>query len=247
MRDYRSNCKLSVSFKRGSMTSEQIAEIEGKLNYTFVDKELLVTAFTHSSYANAQGCACGDICDNGRMAFLGDAILDMIVSKYLYKAFPDSGNGDMSYMRSDLVSRNGLAPIVEKLKIEDCLQVVANSKLSAHSLGDLFEAIVCAIYLDGGFVSAERFVLNLFSNAFNSLHKSKQKDSKTLLQEYCQSLKPRKSITYVQSGRSGTDNNPLYRYDLLIDDVYMCSGEGPSKKAAEQDAAKKIVTKWRID
>lgn len=235
---------LTVSFLWGIMTSEQINAIENKLNYTFSDKRLLITAFTHSSYANAQ---CYVVGDNGRMAFLGDAILDMIVSKYLYKTFPDSDNGDMSYMRSDLVSRNGLAPIVDKLKIEDCLQVVANSKLSAHALGDLFEAIVCAIYLDGGFVSAEKFVLNLFSDAFSSLHKSKQKDSKTLLQEYCQSLKPRKTVAYVQSGRSGTDNNPIYRYDLLIDNVYMCSGEGPSKKSAEQDAAKKLVTKWRID
>lgn len=230
-----------------AMTYEQIAQIESKLNYTFLNKQLLITAFTHSSYANAQRDREGVICDNERMAFFGDAILGMIVSKYLYATFPDSGNGDMSYMRSDLVSRSGLAPIIGKMNLAECLRTVVGSKLSAHALGDLFEAIVCAVYLDGGFASAEQFVLRAFAGSLASIDKSKQKDSKTLLQEYCQALKPQKTISYVQSGRSGTDNNPIYKYDLYVDDVYMCSGVGSSKKSAEQDAAKKLVTKWRID
>lgn len=232
------------------MTSEQIKEIENKLQYEFSDKQLLVTAFTHSSYANVEHDKNKRYIENyERMAFWGDAILRMVVAEYLYDVFPDKNKGEMSYMCSGLVSREGLFPVIENLGLTKHLQIVtaANDKLSEHLCADLYEAVVCAIYRDGGYSSARKFILNNLSSALHGVNSVRQKDSKTILQEYCQGQQPQKIVTYVQAGRTGTDNNPTYIIDLLIDNEYECSGQGSSKKSAEQDAAKKLVTKWRID
>lgn len=227
------------------MTSEQIAQVESVLQYTFSDKQLLVTAFTHSSYANATSAQ-----DNERLEFLGDAILDMVVSQYLCDKFSARSVGALSTMRANIVSAEGLRPIVNQLGIIKFLQVgygAANIKNSSKKLeANLYEAIVAAIYLDSGFDNVKRFVLRTLEPSLNAVGISEQKDSKTLLQEYC--LKHKKSLPkYVETERLGSDNAPIYKYDLYIDGVYMCSGQGSSKKSAEQDAAKKLVTKWRID
>lgn len=227
------------------MTAEQISLIENRLHYTFCDKQLLITAFSHSSYAKQ----CG-VKDNERLEFLGDAVLDMVVSKYLCCKFYDCAVGSSSTMRASIVSAEGLRPVVDELDVL-CFLQVANGASSIKSVSkkiesNLYEAIVAAIYLDGGLHSAEQFILSTLAASLDSLSNTEQKDSKTLLQEYCQKYK--KSVPkYVISERSGTDNNPTYKYDLYVDDVYMCSGVGSSKKIAEQDAARKLVTKWRID
>lgn len=227
------------------MTTEQLEVIENKIGYAFVDRQLLATAFTHSSYAKRLGLR-----DNERMEFLGDAILDMVVSEYLFARFPDCDAGELSTMRSNVVSSEALRPVVCALDVVRHLQV-ANGALSAKQKSkkieaDLYESIVSAIYLDGGLDAAKRFILATLSPLLSSVGKAEQKDSKTLLQEYCQGHKiPNPEYRLAQ--RIGADNCPTYKYDLYVNDVYMCSGEGSSKKAAEQDAAKKLVTEWRID
>lgn len=226
------------------MTAEQIARIESSLNYTFSDKQLLITAFTHSSFANAEFARNGGahITDNARMSFLGDAILGLIVSKYLYDSV-DYSKGKMSYIRSHLVSGGGLSQVVKKLNVTQYLLAASGFVLSDHFCGDLFEAIVCAVYLDGGYDAAAEFVLDKLSGELDLIESEEFKDSKTLLQEFCQSCNPKKSVTYRHMGRSGADNKPTYKCDLFIDEVYVCSGEGPSKKSAEQIAAKECLKK----
>ena len=228
------------------MTSNQIAQIESILQYTFTDKQLLTTAFTHSSYAKQS-----NVKDNERMEFLGDAILDMVVSEYLFGKFDDCEAGDLSTMRTNIVSAEALRSVVNDLNILQYLQVgngASNIKTASEKIkSNLYEAIVAAIYQDSGFESAKEFVLRTLKSLLDEPSKVKHKDSKTILQEYCQGLKPQKTVTYVQAERAGTDNNPTYTIDLYIDNEYECSGQGSSKKSAEQDVAKKIVTKWRID
>lgn len=230
------------------MLSSHIAEIEKVLNYVFLDKGLLITAFTHSSYANAERSKGDAVQSYERMAFLGDAVLKTVVARCLYDNFPSKGKGELSYMCSGLVSREALAPVVEDLKLTNYLRMTANfGELSEHLCADLYEAIVCAIFLDGGFEPAKQFVLRTLNCLLQQADKVKHKDCKTLLQEYCQSLQPQKTVTYVLAGKSGADNSPTYKIDLYVDDEYMCSGVGASKKSAEQNCAKKLVTEWRID
>ncbi len=226
------------------MTEEQIAQIEERLHYSFLDKRLLVTAFTHSSYANELKTR-----DNERMEFLGDAILDMVVSEYLFERFKNCSVGVLSTMRSNIVSAKALRPIVDELDILIFLQVSNGSNIKNVSKkieSNLYEAIVAAIYLDGGFASAKSFILRTLLPLLSSMTSTEQKDGKTLLQEYCSKHKM-SAPRYVLAGRIGKDNNPTYKCDLYINDEYVCSGEGTSKKNAEQEAAEKIVTKWRIN
>lgn len=226
------------------MDTNKIQEIELKLQYAFNNKQLLEQAFTHSSYANLENVA-----DNERMEFFGDAILEYVTSEYLFTHFSKSSEGELSAMRAKLVSADGLYPIVDKLGLMPYLLVAnnsgANGELSHKIAANLFEAILCAIYLDGNLDSAREFVLRVMGASLQNAASTLKKDSKTLLQEYCQ--KNKLSIEYRSVGREGPDNKPIFRNALYIDGKLVSDGEGASKKAAEQDAAHKIVTKWRID
>ena len=217
-------------------------EIESKLNYTFKNKALLTQAFTHSSYANASSTQ-----DNERMEFVGDAILGYVVSEYLFAHYSDKSAGELSAMKSRIVSADGLRPIVDKLTLLDYLRVAngeASVKQSRKIAANLFEAVLCAIYLDGGMSCARQFVLNFLAEPMNNAAKA-SKDDKTLLYEYCQLKKL--AIEYKLLERIGPDDKPSFKYALLIDGKQVSEGVGPNIKAAEQQAAHKIVEEWRID
>ena len=226
------------------MDESKIKQIESKLQYAFGNRRLLEQAFTHSSYGNQENVA-----DNERMEFLGDAILGYITSEQLFASFATSSEGDMSAMRAKLVSAESLRKIVNKLYFIQYLQIVngsgANSELSHKTEANLFEAILGAIYLDGGMSCAKEFVLRTLGDDLLNASKTLKKDPKTLLQEYCQ--KNRYTLEYKSTGRSGPDNKPIFKYALYINGKAESFGEGASKKAAEQDAASKIVKEWRIE
>lgn len=226
------------------MDDKQIKEIESKLNYSFANKQLLRQAFTHSSYANVEKVA-----DNERMEFFGDAILEYIVSEYLFENHPKLNAGELSAIRSNVVSAKGLRPIIDKLDLMQYLQVASGAvtikKASRKIEANLFEAILCAIYLDGGLHCAKQFVLRVMDDTLRNADTMLVKDSKTLLQEYCQ--KNKMSLQYKLLKRSGPDNNPKFEYALYIDNKQVTVGVGSNIKAAEQDAADKIVQEWRID
>lgn len=226
------------------MDTNKIQEIERILQYSFENKKLLEQAFTHSSYANLENVA-----DNERMEFFGDAILEYLSSEYLFANFEKCSEGELSAMRAKLVSAEGLYPIVDKLGLMQYLIVATNSglngELSRKTAANLFEATLCAIYLDGGIGSAREFVLRVMGQSLQNAVLTLKKDSKTLLQEHCQ--KNKLSIEYKSVGREGPDNKPIFKVALYVDGNCVSDGEGLSKKAAEQDAAHKIVTKWRID
>ena len=226
------------------MDAIKIREIERKLQYTFNNKKLLEQAFTHSSYGNQE-----KVKDNERMEFFGDAILGYITSEQLFASFESSSEGSLSAMRSRLVSAECLSKIVDKLGLVQYLQIVngsgANSELSHKTEANLFEAILCAIYLDGGVSCAKEFVSRTMGDSLQNAAETLKKDSKTLLQEYCQ--KQKYSLEYKSVGRRGPDNKPTFKYALYINGKVVSCGEGASKKAAEQDAASKIVKEWRIE
>lgn len=215
--------------------------IESKLNYTFKNKALLAQAFTHSSYANEQ-----QVEDNERLEFVGDAILGYVVSEYLFDSYPDKSAGELSAMKARIVSADGLRPVVDKLALTEHLRVANGDvvKTSRKIAANLFEATLAAIYIDGGLPSARKFVLRVLKSSLSSVPTA-LKDDKTLLYEYCQMKKL--AIEYKLIERSGTDDKPNFRYALFVDGKQVSEGSGPNIKAAEQQAAHKIVEEWRID
>ena len=226
------------------MDTSKIQEIERKLHYTFNNKLLLEQAFTHSSYGNQE-----NVPYNERMEFLGDAVLGHITSEHLFINFENSTEGELSAMRAQLVSAESLSKIVKKLDLMQYLRIVngsgANGELSHKTEANLFEAVLCAIYLDGGMSRVKEFVLRTMGDGMRDAKETLKKDAKTLLQEYCQQRKY--TLEYRSVGRSGPDNNPTFKYALYINGKEVSQGVGASKKSAEQDAASKIVKEWGIN
>ncbi len=143
-----------------------VEEVERKLNYIFQNKKLLKRAFVHTSYAVRKRVG-----DNERLEFFGDAILDMLVSDYLFKKFPQCDAGDLSMMRSKIVSAEGLRPVVEDLGILDYLIFYGScvKALSRKIEANLYEAVLCAIYLDGGMDSARNFVMRTLKEKMDTV------------------------------------------------------------------------------
>ncbi|MCM1194915.1 MAG: ribonuclease III [Corallococcus sp.] len=226
------------------MTDIELREIENKIGYRFNDKLLLLQAFTHSSYANV-----ANVSDNERLEFLGDAVLELAVSEYLYENCRAHSAGELSTMRSNIVSADGLKPFVEEMDILQYLRVSSGAQViksvSKKLAANLFEAVLGAIYIDGGIDCARKYVSELIVKRLSDYPSSVRKDCKTLLQEYCQKNKLSTPV-YKMTDKSGSDNQPTYVFDLYVDGKPVSTGRGTSKKAAEQNAAEKIVVKWRI-
>lgn len=219
------------------MKGLDVALIEEKLGYTFQNKNYIEQAFVHSSYARAE-----KIADNERMEFFGDAILDAIVAEYIYQKYPSYNAGQLSGARAIIVSSKGLKPVVEELGILDSLIVVSGSNIRAIShkiAANLYEAVLCAIYLDGGLAAAKAFVLRTLQKRMDDVGQNLKKDYKTTVQEYCQERKLR--VEYREESRTGPDHRPTFCYSLWIDGKKVSDGSGSSKPNAEQDAACKFV------
>ena len=221
-----------------------VENVQKAIGYRFSREQLLCQAFVHSSFGNAE---C--LPDNERMEFLGDSVLGLVVSEFLYLKFPQFDDGKLSKAKSAIVSAEGLKPIVQQLGILRYLSVAVGAdnikKKSKKIEANLYEAVVGAIYLDGGWENAKSFVLRTLTNVLNNFSLTDIHDYKTPLQEYCQQNK--KEIKYVFESKVGSDNNPTFNYSLYVGGKKVSQGTGASKKAAEQDAARKIVEKWRIE
>lgn len=220
------------------MTSEQIAQIESILQYTFADKRLLITAFTHSSYANEINGQ-----DNERMEFLGDAILGMVVSEYLYDKYVDCKVGVLSAMRSNIVSAEGLRPIVDGVDIVRYLQVgrgaadIANQSQKIDS--SLYEAVTAAIFLDGGIAAAKSFIMRTLEPSLSNLNVYDCIDCISTLKIIRD--KSHKSQPVYDTIKSGPDHKPVFTCLLSIDGEIVSEGKGHNKSEASQDAARKYL------
>ena len=207
------------------------AEVENILNYSFKDKKLLQKALTHSSYSNEHRVE-----SNERLEFLGDAVVEFIITEILYRGFKGR-EGDLSKIRALVVSEKPLSEAIDKLGLAQfLLKGVGESRNATESKAikcDMFEAIVGAIYLDGGIVAAKKFfnlaVGDIIENI--KLHGFVD-DSKSKLQE---SL-PQAKIVYSTT-KTGADHMPIYKTTVFVNDVKCGTGQGSNKKTAEEQAA----------
>ncbi len=219
-------------------------ELEKKLNYRFNNISLLENALTHSSYANENKSE--GMSSNERLEFLGDSVLGVITAKYLYSMEPAMPEGRMTRLRAELVCEQSLYGVAADLKLGEYLRMGRGEaknggRKRASILADVVEAIIAAIYLDGGFEPAETFIKANILNP-ESIEAHHSADYKTELQELVQQ-KAGQVLTYIPAGESGPDHDKLFAAKVSLNGEVIGEGKGRTKKEAEQAAACKALKK----
>lgn len=212
-------------------------EFQKVIGYEFRQTGLLQQALTHSSYANEKRMKKHS--DNERLEFLGDAVLEIISSEYLYHHFPDLPEGELTKMRASLVCEPTLAYCTKELHLGEYLLLGrgedrTGGRKRSSILSDALEAVIGAIYLDGGFANAKEFIHRFILNDIE--HKQLFYDSKTILQEIVQS-RYEESLTYELLKEEGPDHNKCFEVRALVGTAEIGRGTGRTKKGAEQAAA----------
>lgn len=218
-----------------------MTRLEKNIGYTFKNKALLSLALTHSSYANEKKDAAGS---NERLEFLGDSVLSLIVSEYIYGCFPDLPEGELTKIRASLVCEGSLCAFSKELEVGEFLllgkgEQQNGGRTRSSILADAFEAILAAVYLDGGMAPARRHVLAFIEREIKTHHEHFA-DYKTVLQEIIQ-RNPEEILTYVLAGESGPDHDKTFTVHVMLNSNKIGTGVGHSKKQAEQLAAKQAL------
>lgn len=226
---------------------EHVKMLEKNIGYVYKNKIYGLTAITHSSYAYEHGKK--GFSSNERMEFLGDSVLNFIITNRLFKEVSDMPEGEMSKMRASVVSEASLSSCAKKLKLGDFLLLGKGEKLMGGAkrnsiLADAMEAIIGSLYLDSGLGAAEEFVHKYLNENYEKAIKGTLfSDFKTKLQEEVQK-KGAYTINYAVTKESGPDHNKTFTTVVLINDRIMGEGTGKTKKEAEQNAAGDALEKW---
>lgn len=230
---------------RMRMSREELLEgIEKALDYRFSNREHLVEALTHRSFVNeSRGSVCRD---NQRLEFFGDAVLGLLVSRRLLSRFPSMGEGDLSRFRASLVDESALAGIAEGIDLGKFLflgrgEEKTGGRKKKSILSDGLEALMAAVYLDGGIEAAEQLVDRFFGPLLESIEiDAIGRDNKTRFQELCHALYG-KAPQYVLEDISGPDHDRSFLVTACIGETCLGRGVGKSKKEAEQAAAREAL------
>lgn len=219
-------------------------QIEKIINYKFNNKSLLFKSFKHRSFLAITNESY--IESNERFEFLGDSILGQVTTDFLFHKYPEQTEGTLSQMKSILVSRSVLSDICHDLGLGEYLLIdkgeeKTGGKKRLSNLANLYEAIIGALYLDGGYKPAEQFIIkSLLNKSKDILNKKKHYNYKSILLEYSQS-KGLGSPLYKTVNESGPDHAKFFVIQVSINDEQKASGEGLSKKLAEQNAARNLI------
>ena len=228
--------------------------LQERIGYRFGDVRYLERAITHSSYSNETGARNHHLLCNERLEFLGDSVLSLVVSNYLYTHFSEYPEGTLTRIRSAVVCEAALASFAEKIGLGEFLMLGRGEAQNGGAekpaiLADAFEALLAAIYLDAGaedgMKSVASFLLPLVKSAMDVLPEmgDVRIDSKSRLQEFIQQDREQKDVLeYRLVGESGPDHNKTFTVDLYLGANCIGSGKGHSKKAAEQAAAKAALS-----
>lgn len=226
--------------------------LQAALGYRFRDQALLNEAITHKSYVNEQkDVACQD---NERLEFLGDAVLSLVISEYLASRLPDSTEGALSKLKAQLVSESSLERVARRLQLGGYLKLGRGEELShgrekSSLLADAVEAILAAVYLDGGFEASREVTLHIFATEVGQVglraHHAGAEDYKTQFQEWCQ--KRYDTLPHYKTIReSGPDHDKCFDVEVAIRGEVVGAGSGRSKKEAEQQAARQALERARM-
>ena len=217
------------------------SKLEEQVGYTFKNKELLKTALTHTSYAYEK-----NVQSNEKLEFLGDSILEFISSVYLYSNYSNLKEGEMTKVRAQVVCEESLYKIAKSHDFSDFLRLGKSEKMSGGKiktaiLADSVEAVIAAMYLDGGLEPAEKFIIKNLKEEIKIASKNVgQKDYKTVLQEILQKHGD-VDIKYNIIKETGPDHDKVFEAEVLYNKKVLAEGTGKSKKHAEMEAAKHAI------
>ncbi len=223
------------------LTQEDIKKFEQVIGYTFRDKALILQALTHSSFVNEQ--KINKTPDYERLEFLGDAVLEMISSAYLFRTFPEKKEGEMSKIRASLVCEGALAYDAEALKLKEYIQLgkgeeATGGRNKESIIADVMEAVIGALFLDGGIEQSKRFIDTYVLSNIDAVQMFV--DSKSLLQEMVQG-ENLGTVRYEICGESGPEHDKIFEVRVFVDEKNLGEGTGKTKKAAEQKAAYEAI------
>ncbi len=227
------------------LNNEKVSKLEDTINYHFKDRSLLANALTHSSYANEKHWEKS--CCNERLEFLGDAVLELASSEFLFKKMENVQEGELTKVRASMVCEPALAYCARDIKLEQYIMLGRGEDLTGGRnrdsiQSDAFEAVIGAIYLDGGLTNAKEFVYNFVMNDLEN--KVLFYDSKTIFQEKIQKA-GKGTIEYKLISESGPDHDKHFTEAVYVNGKFYGQGEGHTKKAAEQRAAYNALLKIR--
>lgn len=222
------------------LKQEMIRELEEIIGYQFQKKELLVQALTHSSFSNEQ--KINKYANYERLEFLGDAVLELLSSQFFFENYPDMSEGDMTQKRSSMVCEPALAFCARDLSLGKYVLLGKGEEATGGRerdsiISDVMEAVLGAIYLDGGFEKAQHFVQKFILSDLEN--KQLFYDSKTILQEKVQ--KAGKQLVYALVDESGPEHNKIFTVEARLDGKVVGTGQGRNKKAAQQKAAYQVL------
>lgn len=220
-----------------------MTDLQNKIGYQFKNPALLNEALTHSSYANEHKSQ--HIKYNERLEFLGDSVLSIVVSDYIYKNCPELPEGELTKLRASLVCEKSLYEFAKKIDLGKYLILSKGERNNGGAdrpsiLSDAFEALIAAIYIDGGIAPASKHILNFVIPAIKNSKKKKINDYKTTLQEIIQK-NPGEKLEYVLVRESGPDHNKHFVVEVHLNSNVIGKGGGRSKKEAEQQAAREAL------
>ncbi len=222
-----------------------IEELEQTIGYVFTEKKLIINALTHSSYSNENKHRDKSVTDNERLEFLGDSVLSIITSEYLYSLNSTFNEGDLTKTRAAVVCENSLYDFASKISLGDYI-LLGHGEVLTHGRGrksivaDAFEALLAALYLDGGMEAAKEFLIPFIVEATEQTIKTGNGDYKSFLQRIVQQT-PEEILEYRLISEEGPPHNRWFTFRVYLNSNFLGEGSGKSKRAAEQEAAKEAL------
>ena len=216
--------------------------LENRIGYRFKERELLERALTHSSYSNESGLKNHHMLCNERLEFLGDSVLSIITSNYLYRMFSDCPEGELTRMRAEVVCERALSGYSESIGLGEYLllgigEEKNNGRQRKSILADAFEALLAAIYLDSGMEQVKAFLLPRLVRMLDTVSKKGIEDYKSMLQRIVQQT-PEEKLFYTEKGEEGPPHDRIFHFEVYLNSNLLGTGKGRTKREAEQQAAK---------
>ncbi len=226
-------------------------QLEEEIGYVFSDKNLIKTALVHSSYSNENKYKDKTIVDNERLEFLGDSVLSIITSEYLFSLNSAFSEGDLTKTRAAVVCENSLYNFASKISLGDYIllgrgEVLTHGRGRKSIIADAFEALLAALYLDGGMETAKNFLLPFIEEGVDMTIKTGNGDYKSMLQKIVQQT-PEEILEYRLISEEGPPHNRWFTFSVYLNSNFLGEGSGKSKRAAEQEAAKEALKKLGED
>ena len=229
-----------------NLRKKELVEFENAAGISFNNIELIDTALTHSSYANQKGLKYND--HNERLEFLGDSVLSMVISEHLYKKYRSRPEGKLTRIRAAIVCEATLAETARKICLNNYLLIgkgeeMSNGREKDSLLADAMEAVIAAVYLDGGYDTVKKFIIALLNDKIEKMGKIKSlNDYKSKLQEYVQKNSDLQ-LSYELIEEAGPPHDRTFKMKVMLGDKEFGEGSGKSKKESEQNAAKEALKK----